>query len=357
MRSSRAPRAAFAAAAFLACATLAGRADADGFAVERLYPSAPGGGWFVMDALDMRGSLGGAVSLTTGYSHDPYRIATSDGAQQLAVVSDRAFVDLALAITYDRFRFYLNFTSPVLVTGQTGHIGGATFNAPNVDLGTIPDVLSDARLGVDVRIAGNPKGPFRLGASAQLIAPNGYRSDYDSDETWRAMFRLLFAGDVGAFVYAGQIGVHVRPLDDPSTPGAPRGSELLFGAAAGARVPLTFWKDTALVVGPEVFGESAFNAFFGTHTTGVEGLLSGRVEGTKDDGGQLRVRVGAGAGLNQYFGAPEWRVVVGLELFDHRTDRDRDGVSDSKDACPDTPGVHTKDPRTDGCPAAEKPPP
>src|SRR5260370_39812697 len=39
-----------------------------GFAVERFYPSAPGGGWFVMDALDLRGGLGGALALTTGYA-------------------------------------------------------------------------------------------------------------------------------------------------------------------------------------------------------------------------------------------------------------------------------------------------
>src|ERR1700722_8370307 len=42
-----------------------------GFAVERLYQSAPGGGWFVMDDLDMTGRLGGAVSLTSGYARNP----------------------------------------------------------------------------------------------------------------------------------------------------------------------------------------------------------------------------------------------------------------------------------------------
>src|SRR3984957_8484784 len=67
-----------------ACALLAGLtlfcfrtslADAQqqpsGFAVERLYQSAPGGGWFVMDDLDMTGRLGGAVSLTSGYARNP----------------------------------------------------------------------------------------------------------------------------------------------------------------------------------------------------------------------------------------------------------------------------------------------
>ena len=33
-------------------------------------------------------------------------------------------------------------------------------------------------------------------------------------------------------------------------------------------------------------------------------------------------------------------------------DRDKDGVPDTEDACPDVPGVHTDDPKTNGCPPA-----
>ena len=91
----------------------------------------------------------------------------------------------------------------------------------------------------------------------------------------------------------------------------------------------------------------------GTDATALEALLSGRLEGTAEDGRQYRVKLGVGAGLNPHFGEPEWRFVIGIELFDHSTDRDKDTVFDSRDACPDVPGVRTKDPRTNGCP---KPP-
>ncbi len=67
--------------------------QAQGFDLERLYTSAPGAGWFVMDTLDMRGGLGGAVSTVISYAHDPLRI--TDGRQTLAVVSDEAFLQLA----------------------------------------------------------------------------------------------------------------------------------------------------------------------------------------------------------------------------------------------------------------------
>src|SRR5580698_1176089 len=110
-----------------ACASLfalASRADAQenvqGFAVERLYQSAPGGGWVVMDDLDIHGGLGGAVALTSGYEHDPLRIKSSDGLQHLNVVSDLAFTDFGFAATYDRFRLYLNLDVPVAAGGSSG---------------------------------------------------------------------------------------------------------------------------------------------------------------------------------------------------------------------------------------------
>jgi OmpA-OmpF porin, OOP family len=322
-----------------------------GFAVERLYPSAPGGGWFVMDDLSMRGGLGGDVQLTGGYAYKPLRV--TDGTTHLPVVQDEASTDFGFAATYDRWRVYLNLDVPVLTQGQGGIVGAYQLTAPSVDPGSHPDSLSDARLGVDGRLVGAPGGPFRLGAGAQLFVPEGSRADYDSDGTVRAMLRVLFAGDVGSWSYAGQLGVHIRPLDDAPAPGSPRGSELLFGVAAGPR--FIVGSGTALVVGPEVYGQSAFQSFLGKDTTGVEGLLSARMEGTADDGGQLRVKLGAGGGLDQHFGAPEWRIVLAVELFDHSTDRDHDGVTDSKDACPDVPGIKTKDPKTNGCPAGTTP--
>ena len=66
---------------------------AQGFAVDRFYQSAPGGGWFVMDALDMRGGLGASLVVSTGYAHDSLRV--TDGLRQLTVVSDQAFCRFA----------------------------------------------------------------------------------------------------------------------------------------------------------------------------------------------------------------------------------------------------------------------
>jgi hypothetical protein len=326
--------------------------QAQGFALERFYPSAPGGGWFVMDDLDLRGGLGGAAAMTVGYARAP--LVVKSGSQSLAVVSEQAFADFGFAITYERFRLYMNLDAPLVVHGDTAPggtiIGNTSYTSPALGLGGTPDTLADARFGFDVRLLGTPRSRFRLGAGAQIFVPTAKQSDYDTDGTVRSMIRLLAAGDLGCFTYAGQLGVYVRPLDDASTPGSPQGSELLFGAAAGLRLPVAPSGHTALVVGPEAYGETAFRSFFGSATTGLEGLFSARVEGTRGDGPELRVKLGAGGGIDANFGAPDWRVVFGIEVFDHSGDRDHDGVTDSHDACPDTPGVKSHDPYTNGCP-------
>ncbi len=317
MRSSE-PIDRLALAALAVCAAFAPRAaaqiPAQGFALERFVPSAPGAGWFVMDDLDIQGELRGAVELTTSVAHDP--LVVGGGGQRLAVVSSEAFADLAVAASWKRFRLYLDLPMPLLLAGESGTIDGHRFSAPLVNLGTNPDSIADPSVGVDALLAGRPGSAFRLGAGAQLFVPsNGpgdTRASYLTDGTVRAMARLLAAGDLGSYRYAGELGGELRPLDDWPTPGSPQGSELLFGAAAGRSFPvLTDW---ALIVGPELWGETAFASLFGSGATGLEGLLTGRLEGT-GDGEQLRFKLGAGGGIVPQFGAPEWRVVLALELF------------------------------------------
>jgi hypothetical protein len=284
--------------------------QAEGFAVERLYQSAPGAGWFVMDDLDMIGRLGGAVSLTSGYARNPLVITGPDG-KKLAVVSEEAFADFGAAITHDRFRGYIDFPVPLVLSGTSGTLGQYQFTAPSVTFGSNPDSVSDPRIGFDVRLLGEPGSLLRLGAGAQLIFPNGNRSDYVTDDKYRAMFRFLAAGDAGKFTYAGQLGVHVRTLNDAPVPGSPNGSEFLYGISAGRRFAGS--NGWAVVAGPEIFGETAFRAFF-SGETGTEALLTGRFEHT-GTGRNLRVKLGVGHALEQNFGAAQWRVVFGVEMF------------------------------------------
>jgi hypothetical protein len=288
--------------------------QAAGFALERLYQSAPGAGWFVMDDLDISGEMGGAVSITSGYARNPLVITGSDGKQRLAVVSGQAFLDIGAAITHDRFRGYLDLPTPLVVSGTSGVLGPYQFTAPSLSLGTNPDTISDVRLGLNVRLSGKPGSLLRLGAGAQLLIPSGNRSDYVTDYRYRAMFRFLAAGDAGAYSYAGQLGVHVRTLNEAPVPDSPNGSEFLYGISGGRKFAAP--NGWIVVAGPEIFGETAFRAFF-SGDTGTEALLTGRLE-SAHAGRNLRFKMGVGHALEQNFGAAQWRVVFAVELFGHK---------------------------------------
>ncbi len=305
------------AAAALA-ALAAGRAQAQtaapGFALDRLAPAPAGAGWFVMDDLAMSGRLGGAAELTLSEAHDPLVVAAGGG--RLTVVSDEALAHFGGAVSGRWWRVFLDLPMPLAVAGHSGTLGGYAYTAPAVNVGTNPDSLPDASFGAEARLLGDASSAFRLGLSAQLFVPsNGpldTRSTYLTDGTVRALFRLLAAGDASVWRYAAEGGVHLRPLDDAPIAGSPVGSELVLGGAIGRAFDVhPGW---VLIAGPEAWGETAFAAFLGPATTGAEALLTGRLEGT-GPGAQIRVKLGAGGGIDPAFGAPEWRVVAAVELF------------------------------------------
>src|SRR5207245_279208 len=81
--------------------------------------------------------------------------------------------------------------------------------------------------------------------------------------------------------------------------------------------------------------------------------------------GPIRIGGGAGVGFTRGYGSPASRLVATIDwmpAIEERkvqplappSDRDRNGVLDGEDACPDVFGVRTNDARTNGCPA---PPP
>ena len=106
------------------------------------------------------GRLGGAMSLTSGYARNPLVITGPDGKQKLTVVSEEAFVDFGAAITHDRFRGYIDFPVPLLLSGRSGTRGQYQFTAASVSLGSNPDTVSAPRIGIDMRRLDNPEACF-----------------------------------------------------------------------------------------------------------------------------------------------------------------------------------------------------
>ena len=269
------------------------------------------------------------------------------------------------------------------------------------------------RLGADLRLVGTYGAPFSLAVGGQFFTPSGSSDQYTSDNLAHGIVRLAAAGEAGAFVWAANVGYHVR-AQQTTVDGNPYGTALVYGAAPAcasptgtcSSVPRSTARPTRVAVR---------HAFFTTGSTPVEAILGAHYTIGED----WRVGAGAGPGITHDLGSPVFRVlalgrvgprlspapgrgsaaarrggaassapassapassapaaeargprrrrhsdaedacpdVPGVKTDNPKTngcppDRDGDGIPDAEDACPDAPGPHTDDPKTNGCPKA-----
>jgi outer membrane protein OmpA-like peptidoglycan-associated protein len=250
-------------------------------------------------------------------------------------------------VLWNTVRVGLNLPIALAQDGTGGAVNGYQVGSPS------KAGIGDLRLGADVRLLGTYGGPFTAAIGAQVFLPTGNRDQYDGDGSTRLLPRVSIAGDIGPFVYAAMVGMLVRTQSD-SFAGNSAGSELALGASAGLRV-----LDRKLVVGPELYGNAIV-----THSTEALPKPDGPLEvlfGGHYTAGDFRLGAGAGPGLTHGFGTPEVRVVGMFEWAPQikeappvDDDRDKDGIKDAVDACPDDPGPATDDPKTTGCPDRDK---
>ncbi len=316
---------------------------AQGFALNRFDPSELGSEWFSLESLDLRGDGRLAFGVVGDWSHKPLVLYGADGSEKNQIVSDQLFVHAGgNIILANRFRLSASLPIAAYQKGNQVVVGGTNYAEPaNAGIG-------DLRLGADARLVGELNDPFTMAIGLQVYLPTGSRSDYTGDGKVRLLPRLLGAGEIGPFVYAAKLGVQYRALDDTFA-GSPIGTEVIYGAAAGIRT-----SDEKIVVGPELYGSTVVtsgDAFFKKLTTPLELVLGGHFT----LGDEFRLGAGIGPGLTRGFGTPQLRVLASIEWVQSippppapPADRDMDGVLDPDDACPDTPGVKTDDPKTNG---------
>jgi outer membrane protein OmpA-like peptidoglycan-associated protein len=334
------------AAALLTLAPSAG-AQTSGFAVNRFDVSERGSEWFVLESLDIRGHVRPAVGVVGEWGYRPLVIYNGDGSVRASIVRNQIVAHPgASLVLWDRLRLAFDLPIQAFVDGHPGVLNGVTYPPPRNDT-----ALGDLRLGVDARLAGMYGTPFTLAVGAQVSVPTGDVDSYASDGSVRvAAPRLLVAGDVGPFVYAGKLGFEFR--SDASFATGTVGSDVFFAAAAGLRVA-----NKKLVIGPEIFGSTVVSdadAFFAKRSTPLEALIGGHYT----IGSAFRIGGGIGTGLSRGFGAPVVRGLASLEFVPEYKkpqppaplDRDKDGIVDFDDACPDVPGARSDDPSKNGCP-------
>jgi outer membrane protein OmpA-like peptidoglycan-associated protein len=323
----------------------AASAPAHGFALDRFEPAEPGSEWFGQDTLDLRGEMRPAIGLVLDYGDKPYVLVNPNGSENAGIVSDQLFVHVGGSIVL-LSRVRVGVSLPVLMT-QDGSETGGVVNGQRV-VGSTSGGIGDVRLGADVRLVGHYGDALTLAVGGRLWLPSGSSQNYLGDGSVRAGPQVSTSGDLDAFVYSASLGIVYRANTDGFA-GHPTGSEVAFGGAAGVRI-----LDKKLVMGPEIWGSTVLADALGAHTTPLA-----LVAGAHYTAGNFRFGAGLGPGLSHAAGTSIFRALASIEYVPPfanavtvapSPDRDRDGVADIDDACPDSSGVPTADPQTNGCP-------
>ena len=313
----------------------------DGYASSNFEPSERGSDWFANESLDLRGSFRPAIGIVADYGYrgliGKYN---SDGTVNASVVRDQLFFHPGLSFSIaDRLRVGISMPVAAYGFGHQADYPPVSYLPPARDTS-----IGDLRVSLDLRMFGEYGDAMTAAIGVSAFAPTGDRDTFTGDGVARVQPHLLVAGDLGPFAYAMRAGYEYRDLraDYIDTR---LGSTFNFGGAAGFR-----FADKKILIGPEVFGRTIVGNSHALeeHATPIEIILGGHFRVSDE----FRVNAGGGTFITHGYGAPVYRALLGVEWMPgpEKPDRDKDGIPDDEDACPDQAGVRTSDPKTNGCP-------
>jgi outer membrane protein OmpA-like peptidoglycan-associated protein len=317
-------------------------AQAQGFALDRFRPAPPGDRLFGVESPFVAGDLALHARILAEYAHNPLVLRRETGDQDLGpVVSHQLFLHAAGAIAlYSRVSINVDIPFAVLQKGNNPSATGVgSFSSPD------SAELGDLRVGLRARLFGGYFDPFQLAIGGYLWLPSGNNEagSFVGDGKVRGMPQLLLGGRTSSLVWSLATGVEIRPSLTYGQ--VTQGTMLHAGAGAGFLIG----EEGHFQVGPEVTFATVLEDM-NRRTTNLELLLGAKYRFLSS----FEAGAGVGPGLISGVGTPDVRAVVMLaytpEMEARPKDRDNDEIFDQSDACPDTRGVASSDPKRHGCP-------
>ncbi len=303
-----------------------------GINVQQLRPSWGSGQIFGVDTTQVLEHLQIGVGVWTILADDPLTVRAPGGTERVGSIVSRQ-LDLAVAVGLGLFDLLdLGVVVPMVPfrTGDTV-ISGVS----------IPDVsgfaMGDVRVGTRLRVYGDPRGIFRLGLRLDVGIPTGVGPFASSA---KVSFEPVLLLDVRYRRFRSSLNVGFRNLFGSESVGSLKvGPELMYGLALGVE----------LVPGFDAVAE-------------VHGTVGLTVDGAGDALGRLPAAplewmaglryahpvgfsgaLGAGTGMTQGYGTPDWRVALYLGwTFDPR--REQRAASEFTDPSLDPAGEEVTEP-------------
>lgn len=325
-----------------------------GFALDGYEPPPAGDRFFSVESAEVPGHKLGAFGLTGTTATRLLVVEREGDADGTALVALRHTLHVGASVSFWS-RLKLSVDLPIEASSGDDL---APLTAPE------GVAAGDVRLGARLVVLGGRSRSYRLAIGTRLFLPTGDTGELTSDGDARGSVAVLLGGRSGSVVWTLGPSILVRaPVDYADVA---MNDELGWGGALGLLVAGGVGQ-----VAVETFGAAALRGddAFGAATTRAEILASGRLRL-----GPFVAGAALGPGLSSGVGTAELRAVVQLAWAplprknrdDGRSpdpvpvlpppslpDRDRDGVPDERDACPDRPGPPSELPEASGCPGVD----
>ncbi len=280
-----------------------------------------------------------AAGATLSYARNPVVWRYQDGTYE-PVVGQQLGLDLSFAIGLLPL-FDLGVVVPVtlLQRGPKSSLRGLDAVEQVTSVGGT--LMGDVRLQPRLALMQERSWGFGLAVISEITLPTGDQRRFvgDSGFSWRP--RLVGSVPIVGLPLKVSASLGYRLRKNVLLAGIESADELDFGVGGSYALSDNL---AALV---ELSGNTS-----ATHPFSGGGLSALEVRGG------MRTRVarnvvldgGAGVGLTQGLGTPDYRLFLGFAYAPEPPDRDGDGIPDAADACPDNPEDYDRFQDLDGCP-------
>lgn len=319
-----------------------GSAQSD-FTLNRFRPAeTPGDSFAVSDPADM-GHVRIGAQLHLEYANDPL-VLEVDGNETARVVAHQVSAHLSASLgLFNRLVIFVGTPVHLLMRGDD-EVGVTT-------AGGLGDLFAGAR----VRLLGEREDSVALALQLTATFPTA-GGDLRGDAFLSLHPELLFEVRAAPLRITANLGGRIR--ENQTLGNTEMGDELTWGIGLAAAVYgdyLRPWETRVDLVG-QVYGTTAFQAFFEREETSLEGLIGAKLHHASG----FTAGVGAGAGMTRGVGTPDARVLVNVGWASppdapsdepaRPGDRDADGILDVDDECPDDPEDIDGFEDANGCP-------
>jgi OmpA-OmpF porin, OOP family len=302
----------------------------DGVALSRFEPSERGSRFFIADSLELHHGTAGlshpgiAAGIASTWAWRSRTFGTLKEGERSHFVENALYLHPGASLVLaPGARFALDVPIVAAQSGESTNLAGRYYRAPGSPR------LGDIRASFDLLFSGPPARDtegLAIAGGVNAWLPTGATSDFVGDTGARFGVHVTSAARFGSFLGSLRAGYMYR------REGFIGGS--LVGSEVNAAIGIAY-ADDVWTVGPELWGSTVIDAAFAERTSPLEILTS-----IRRAFGPFRLAFGVGRSLGPGMGAARVRGVLSLEWAPSlpASDRDRDGVPDRDDACPDVAG-------------------